>query len=101
MSPRYRSIVSILFRTTDILVVCVAWLGSYWARRVSPQFGQTLPGFNTYASLAPLILLLWAVVFSFLGIYQSGRRRGRKEDVLPLMRAHASALLIFIALAYL
>ena len=104
MSPRYRSIVSILFRTTDASVVCAAWLASYWLRRLSPRFGvgqKVLPEFNTYASLAPLILLLWSVVFSFLGVYESGRMRKRKDEVLLLWRAHATALLIFIALTFL
>jgi Undecaprenyl-phosphate glucose phosphotransferase len=102
MSTRYRAIVSILFRTTDVLVVCAAWLASYEARFVSPRFGRpALPGFDTYASIVPLILLLWAVVFSCLGVYQAGRMRGRKDEVLLIWRAHLIALMIFIAIAFL
>ena len=101
MAMRYRSVINVLFRTTDALVVCAAWLASYWVRLLSPRFGQKeLPPFNTYASLAPMILLLWAAVFSFLGVYQSGRMRGRTAEVLLLWRAHGTALLVFVALAY-
>jgi Undecaprenyl-phosphate glucose phosphotransferase len=102
MSPRYKSIVNVLFRATDALVASGAWLAAYYARLLSPRFGQKdLPVFSTYASLAPLILLLWAGVFSFLGVYQSGRMRGRKGEVFLIWRAHATALLIFAALAFL
>jgi Undecaprenyl-phosphate glucose phosphotransferase len=100
MSTRYRAVVSILVRVTDALVVGAAWLASYWARLLSPRLGQKqLPEFGVYASLVPMILLLWAVVFSFLGVYQSGRMRTRTAEVLLLWRAHATALVIFVALA--
>jgi Undecaprenyl-phosphate glucose phosphotransferase len=102
MSTRYRAMVNILFRATDSLMVGLAWMGSYWARSVSPKFGhKELPGLSTYASVLPLILLLWAAVFTFHGVYQSGRMRGRRGEVFLLWRAHASALLIFVMLAFL
>jgi Undecaprenyl-phosphate glucose phosphotransferase len=101
MSARYRAIVSVLFRATDALIVCAAWLASYWARAYSPRFGQKpLPAFSTYASLAPLVLLLWVVVFSVYGVYESGRMRRRTAEVLLLWKAHATALLLFVVLAF-
>jgi Undecaprenyl-phosphate glucose phosphotransferase len=68
---------------------------------LSPQFRQKpLPVFDTYASLVPLIALLWAVVFSMFGLYQAGRMRRRKDEVLLIWSAHGTALFIFVALAY-
>jgi Undecaprenyl-phosphate glucose phosphotransferase len=46
-------------------------------------------------------MLLWAVVFSLFGVYQSGRMRGRREEVVLLWRAHAVALFVFVSLAFL
>ncbi len=100
MTTRYRTVVSVLFRTTDALVVGAAWLASFWARVHSPRLGMKEPAFETYVALAPLILILWAVVFSFLGVYHLGRMRDLKTEVLLLWRAHAWALLLFIFLAY-
>jgi len=32
MLTRYRTVVSVLFRATDVMVIVAAWLASYWAR---------------------------------------------------------------------
>ncbi len=103
MVARYHAVVSILFRLVDAFVIVAVWLACYWLRlRFPPPFANpSLPVFSTYASLAPLVGLLWIVVFSLQGIYSAGRMRGRKMEVLLLWKAHASALAILIALAYL
>jgi Undecaprenyl-phosphate glucose phosphotransferase len=102
MAMRYRAIVDILFRATDALVVCGVWFAACWLRLASPPYHQqTLPDFHAYAALAPVILLLWSAVFSLLGIYHAGRMRGRLAEVLRIWRAHATALLVFVFLAYL
>jgi Undecaprenyl-phosphate glucose phosphotransferase len=99
---RYQALVRVIFRLVDAFVVVVVWLASYWLRAhvpvpwVSPK---ALPVFEAYASATPLIALLWVVVFTALGVYAAGRMRGRRMEVLLLCRAHATALLIFFALA--
>jgi Undecaprenyl-phosphate glucose phosphotransferase len=100
---RYHAVVRILFRLVDAFVIVAVWLACYWLRlRFPPPFANpSLPVFSTYASIAPLIGLLWVVVFSLQGIYSAGRMRGRKMEVLLLWKAHAVALVILIALAYL
>jgi Undecaprenyl-phosphate glucose phosphotransferase len=101
MSTKYRAIVVVLFRIADVAVVCAAWLASYEARLWSPRFGQPeLPPFGVYASLIPLLALLWPVTFSAFEVYHSGRMRGRMSEALLLLRAHAAALLIFLLIAY-
>ena len=103
MATRYHSIVSVLFRLADALVIVAVWLSCYWLRlRFPPPFAtSSLPVFSKYAALAPWIALLWIVVFSVQGVYLSGRMRGRKQEVFLLWKAHATALAMFIALAYL
>jgi Undecaprenyl-phosphate glucose phosphotransferase len=94
--------VNILFRTTDVLVISGVWLASYYLRLFSPQFShKTLPPFDTYASLVPLIVLLWVTVLSLFGAYQTGRMSRRKAEVVLIVKAHATAVLIFVALTFL
>ncbi len=102
MLKRYHYIIGGLFRVTDALVVSLAWLASYWARFFLPPFevrGQ-LPEFGVYASLVPLIAILWTIVFSAMGVYESGRLRGRKQEVFLMWQSHALALALFLALTF-
>jgi Undecaprenyl-phosphate glucose phosphotransferase len=102
MAFRSNVIVTILFRLTDAAVVVAAWLVSYWARFFLPSVvaPKGLPPFAIYSSLVPLVVVLWILVFSMSGIYESGRMRGRKSEALMVLRAHFVALLVFIAIAY-
>lgn len=102
MLNRYQQVIGGVFRLTDTAVVSLAWLASYWARFFLPPFevrGE-LPPFGVYASLVPLIAVLWTLVFSVMGVYESGRLRGRKQEVLLMWQAHAIALSLFLALTY-
>jgi Undecaprenyl-phosphate glucose phosphotransferase len=93
-----------LFRLSDGAVIVAAWLLSYWLRRhlvvQLTQHAKPLPVFSTYASLTPFIALLWITTFSVMGVYALGAARGRKQEVLLILKAHSVALLIFVALAY-
>jgi Undecaprenyl-phosphate glucose phosphotransferase len=60
-----------------------------------------LPRFQTYASLAPLVGILWLMVLTFAGAYESSRIRGRISELIVLMRGHGIALLAFVAITYL
>jgi Undecaprenyl-phosphate glucose phosphotransferase len=102
MLNRYQQIIGGVFRITDAGVVALVWLASYWARFFLPPFevrGE-LPAFSVYASLVPLIAVLWMLVFSVMGVYESGRLRGRKQEVLLMWQAHAVALGLFLGLTY-
>jgi Undecaprenyl-phosphate glucose phosphotransferase len=104
MLKRYQHTVGGLFRVMDACVMTCAWLGSYWARFfVSSFFPVTkgFPHFATYASLSPLVAVLWTVVFTQLGAYESRRMLSAGGQVRMLLKAHGVALLLFIAITYL
>src|SRR5262245_52060260 len=103
MLKRYQHIVGGIFRVIDALVVGLAWLAAYWIRFEWEVVEVTKgnPGFETYASLLPLVMILWSVVLSSTGAYRPRRMLRRTHEVHLLLRAHATAILFFIALTYL
>jgi Undecaprenyl-phosphate glucose phosphotransferase len=102
MEFRYKAIVSLLFRLTDAAVVVAAWLAAYWARFFLPSViaPKGLPPLDVYSALIPLVVVLWVLIFSLAGVYDSGRMRGRAGEAVIVLRAHVVALLVFVAIAY-
>jgi Undecaprenyl-phosphate glucose phosphotransferase len=104
MLRRYQHLFAHVFRGLDACVVLVAWLVSYWARfSIAPLVAVTkgLPKFSTYSSLAPLVAMLWLGVFALTRVYESRRMRGRIHELQLLLKAHGTALLLFVAMTYL
>jgi len=103
MLKRYHHIVGGAFRVVDACVIGAAWIASYWLRFYLPLIEVTkgFPKFEKYAALTPLVVALWMITFSSMGIYQSRRMLRRTDEAHLLLRAHASAMLFFISITYL
>jgi Undecaprenyl-phosphate glucose phosphotransferase len=103
MLKRYHHIVGGIFRVVDACVIGLVWLVSYWARFKVPVVAVTkgFPSFEKYAALAPLVMILWAFVFSSMRVYQSRRMLRRTHEAHLILKAHGAAMLFFIALTYL
>jgi len=103
MLKRYHHIVGGTFRIVDMLVIGLVWICCYFLRFHLPIIEVTkgLPPFEQYASLAPLVMVLWALTFSTMKLYRSRRMLRRTHEAQLIFRAHAIALLAFIAITYL
>lgn len=102
MLKRYQDTVGSVFRAVDAAIVAGAWLSAYWWRFFVGPFAVTkgLPAFDTYASLAPLVAILWMATFTWMRVYESQRTSGRLSELKLVVRAHGVALLLFIAITY-
>src|SRR5688572_26840867 len=102
MLKRYQHTVGYIFRVVDALVVVGAWLASYWVRFVIAPIAVTkgFPEFTAYASLAPLIAVLWMGVLTFMRVYESRRMLTRLHEIQAILHAHGMALLLFVSLTY-
>ena len=102
MLKRYHHIVGGVFRVVDASVIGAVWLFSYWLRFNLPLIEVTkgFPEFQSYAALCPLVMALWIIVFSNLGVYQSRRMLRRTHEVFLLLKAHGVAMVFFLALTY-
>ncbi len=67
MLKRYQHVVAELFRGADICVIVGAWLAAYWVRFYLSPFdtSKAMPSFYRYASLAPLIAIIWISLLTF------------------------------------
>ncbi len=103
MLKRYHHIVGGVFRAVDACVIGAVWLAAYWIRFHIPLIRVTrgFPRFEKYASLCPLVVVLWMTVFSSLRVYQSHRMLRRTHEVQLILKAHMVAMLLFIAITYL
>ncbi len=103
MLKRYHHIVGGAFRVIDACVIGMTWIISYWLRFKLPLIEVTkgFPPFRTYAALTPLVMILWAMVFSWVRVYPSGRMLRRTDEAHLIVRAHLTSLLLFIAMTYL
>lgn len=100
MLKRYNGLIGIVYRLADVCVIVAAWLAVYWIRFYEPGPPVQLPGFRFYASLTPVVAVVWLVVFTSRGIYQSRRMVRLLRDFQDILHAHGIALLLFIAFTY-
>ena len=84
MLRRYQHVVAGLFRAADVCLIVGCWLVAYWIRVYTPPHDtlHRLPSFEVYASLSPLVAVLWLLVLTLGGAYESARMRGRRSEVL-------------------
>ena len=103
MLRQYHQTVGPVYRLLDACVIIGCWLLAYWARFSLPLVEVTkgFPAFGTYASLTPLIVLVWQIVFSSQDIYVPKQMPRRTQEAHAVLRAHFSALVVFLALTYL
>ncbi len=102
MLKRYHKVIGKLFRIVDTIVIGSAWLMAFWVRfNIQPiEVTRGFPSFETYAALLPLIMVLWAAVFSSLGVYHSKRMLRRTQEAYLILKAHGIAVLFFIAITF-
>jgi FlaA1/EpsC-like NDP-sugar epimerase len=103
MLKHYQHTFGYILPMVDACVMVAAWFAAYWVRfTVSPiPVTKGFPAFATYASMAPLVAVLWISVFALMRVYESRRMLGRFHELQLLVKAHGVALLAFIAVTYL
>ncbi|RYZ02340.1 MAG: undecaprenyl-phosphate glucose phosphotransferase [Myxococcales bacterium] len=103
MLKRYQNLVSGVLGLIDVMILIGAWLVSYWLRFSAPLVPVTkgFPPFSVYASLTPVVAMVWISVFAAMRVYKLSRLLSPWHEVMLVLKAHAMSLLVFIALTYL
>ena len=102
MFTEFQLTVGAVSRVLDAAIIGLVWLASFWLRFYLPVIEVTkgFPPFATYAALTPLIVVLWAIVFSAQGIYRPQRTLHSGSEAVKLLKSHCAALLCFVAITY-
>ena len=88
-------------RLLDVAVISGVWFASFWLRFYVPIVAVTkgFPEFSVYAAVAPLIAFLWFLTFDAQEVYIPSPRQ-RRDRIVEILKAHATAIVVFVALSY-
>ena len=93
-----------IFLVADLAATAASFLAAWVVRfrlDLIPGTKSHIPDFARYLHLLPFVLVLWAVVFYFHGLYQSRRGRSRiDESVTILVAIFLAAVLLSVGLAW-
>ncbi len=103
MLKQKRQLFEYLFMATDLVVVTIAWVISYWLRFETDLIPveKGIPEFSNYLSMTIFIWLIWAFVFRRMGLYRPTRGVRRARELWVLINSNALAILMLIAITYL
>ncbi|HSS38565.1 MAG TPA: undecaprenyl-phosphate glucose phosphotransferase [Polyangia bacterium] len=99
---QYQFTIGLVARLLDVTVISGIWLASFWLRFYVPLAAVTkgFPEFSAYAAVTPLIAFLWFLIFDAQDVYVPSPRQRRASESWRILRAHATALVVFVALSY-
>jgi Undecaprenyl-phosphate glucose phosphotransferase len=107
MLKRYQCTIGHALLAVDACGMVLAWCAAYWLRFFLPfrvpavlEVTRGYPRFSSYAALFPLVAGVWMSVLLWMRAYEGQRLLGRGVQVLSVLKAHAVALVVFIALTY-
>ncbi|MCC6932672.1 MAG: undecaprenyl-phosphate glucose phosphotransferase [Deltaproteobacteria bacterium] len=103
MLKKHAQVFEILFTVSDILIVSLAWLGSYALRFYSGLVPVTkgIPPFSDYFKMLVFVALIWGFVFRIFNLYRPMRSQTRFAEALIIIRANAFSVVLFLAAIYL
>ena len=103
MLRKHTQLFEVLFTASDLLVVSVAWVLSYYIRFSSglmPVEKGVAP-FSDYFRMLIFVGLIWAFVFNRAGLYRPMRGASRLREILAVVRANSLSVLLLLAATYL
>jgi Undecaprenyl-phosphate glucose phosphotransferase len=92
-----------LFTASDLLVVSLAWIFSYWFRFSSGYLPieKGIPPFSDYLRMLLFVWLIWGFVFRRFGLYKPMRATGRLREFWSVVKANAFSIVLLMAVTYL
>lgn len=102
MVKKYNQIFENLLLILDLVVISISWILSYYLRFYVPiiPVWKGIPPFNEYLFLLIYVVIIWGIVFKYLGLYKLNQISSRLREIFLLFEASALAILIFISVTY-
>jgi Undecaprenyl-phosphate glucose phosphotransferase len=88
--------------SSDVLMVCLAWLLSYWFRFSGAlPAPKGLPDIWLYLKVLPFVAIIWVLVFTGSGFYRrTGHHRSAFIEALDILQSCLFATLAFISFTW-
>lgn len=102
MNRKANDILLVIRITSDVFMVCLAWLLSY-AFRFSGMLPapKGLPDIWLYLKLLPFVAIIWVLVFTGSGFYRrTGHHRSAFLEALDILQSCVLATIAFISFTY-
>jgi exopolysaccharide biosynthesis polyprenyl glycosylphosphotransferase len=103
MIKRRRKQLINFFILSDVVAIILAFNGAFWLRFQSGLIAapKGIPGYRSYLTIIPILLLVHLIHFSYQGYYKIKLRRNRLDDLfLVLLNTIVSAFLILLIFSY-
>jgi Undecaprenyl-phosphate glucose phosphotransferase len=103
MLKERRGFFEFFFIVADLLVVILAWFFAFWFRFESGFFelDKGVPDLKEYATVAILIIPLWALSLKFSGLYKPMRGVGEGKERAKLLYVNSIAVVLLITMIFL
>lgn len=103
MLKRYSYLFEALFVISDLAVVSLCWVSSYWLRfnlEIIP-IDKGIPEFGNYLRMLLFVWGIWAFVFRRFGLYKPMRGASRVRESWALVKANSLCVILLLSVTYL
>ncbi|MBP9837184.1 MAG: undecaprenyl-phosphate glucose phosphotransferase [Proteobacteria bacterium] len=103
MLKKHYQIFESLFAASDLVVISLAWIVSYYFRFSSGLFpiDKGVPPFSDYLKMIVFVWAIWAFVFRLFNLYRPMRGASRLREIWLLVKANAFSVIFLLAATYL
>ncbi len=103
MLKRHAQVFEGLFTASDLLMVSLAWVLSYYLRFGSELIPveKGIPPFSDYLRMLIFVWLIWAYVFRRFGLYKPMRGTSQLRELWLVVKANAYSIVVLLAVTYL
>ena len=101
ITQRYR-LTTLFYQAGDLSATLLAFFAAWYLRfetDLLPFTKDHLPEFRYYLQLLPIVLVVWAVVFHFHGLYQTRRGRSSVDEALTILIAVVLAAVLLMGIS--
>ena len=102
MLKRHSEFLKNLLFLSDLIVICVCWVGAYFIRFSVPLFPVTkgIPPLDPYLWLLLPIVAVWGICFYSFNLYRPRRMGSHLAEFVDIAKANTLSILILVALTF-
>jgi Undecaprenyl-phosphate glucose phosphotransferase len=102
MLKKHTQLFESLLLISDLLIIVLSWLFSYYLRFYSNLLPaeKGIPDIFEYSLLLIPIIIIWGFVFKMFGLYRPKRINSHLSEVLDIFKASVASVLVLISITF-